>query len=139
MPMPIERLSGRRYFPNGGWELVMAITRSSRRRALLASASVIAGSTAPHLAAADAIFTPGDLVISTVSCSVVSSICNSTSGGLDTAAPIVLDEFSLGGGTPKVPVATLTLPIFPANTVRHRKVSFSFRGMATRLRSWAMA
>jgi PEP-CTERM motif len=88
----------------------MAITRSSRRRALLASASVIAGSTAPHLAAADAIFTPGDLVISTVSCSVVSSICNSTSGGLDTAAPIVLDEFSLGGGTPKVPVATLTLP-----------------------------
>jgi len=82
----------------------------SRRKMLLASASVIAGSAAPHFAAADAIFTPGDLVISTVSCSVASSMCNSTSGGLDTAAPIVLNEFSLSGGIPKVPVATLTLP-----------------------------
>ena len=40
-------------------------------------------------------FTPGDLVISTVSCQV-GAACNSTSGGLDTASPISLQEFSLG-------------------------------------------
>jgi len=56
-------------------------------------------------------FTPGDLVISTVSCSVGATICNSASGGLDTAAPIVLQQFQLGaGGTSATPKGTLTLP-----------------------------
>jgi len=55
--------------------------------------------------------TPGDLVISTVSCSVGATICNSASGGLDTAAPIVLQQFQLGaGGTSATPNGTLTLP-----------------------------
>ncbi len=48
-------------------------------------------------------FTAGDLVISTVS--------SYNGGGLDTAAPIVLQEFSLGAnGTSAVSVGTLTLP-----------------------------
>ncbi len=56
-------------------------------------------------------FTPGDLVISTVSCSVGATICNSATGGLDTAAPIVLQQFQLGaGGTSATPNGTLTLP-----------------------------
>jgi hypothetical protein len=56
-------------------------------------------------------FTTGDLVISTVSCSVGATICNSTSAGLDTAAPIVLQQFQLGaGGTSATPNGTLTLP-----------------------------
>ncbi len=56
-------------------------------------------------------FTPGDLIISTVSCSVDATICNSTSGGLDTAAPIVLQQFQLGaGGTSATANGTLTLP-----------------------------
>jgi hypothetical protein len=56
-------------------------------------------------------FTPGDLVISTVSCSVPAGACSSASGGLDTASPITLQEFQLGaGGTSATPVGTLTLP-----------------------------
>ena len=57
-------------------------------------------------------FTAGDLVISTVSCSV-GAACNSSSSGngLDTAAPIVLQELQLGaGGTSATSVGTLTLP-----------------------------
>jgi hypothetical protein len=57
-------------------------------------------------------FTPGDLVISTVSCSVGAAICNSATGGLDTAAPIVLQQFQLGaGGTSATPNGTRTLPL----------------------------
>ena len=66
----------------------------------------------PHLALAATIsyFTPDDLVISTVSCSVSASACSSTSGGLDTASPITLDEFGLGaGGTSASLAGTLTL------------------------------
>ena len=60
-------------------------------------------------------FTPSDLVISTVSCSVGSSTCDSTGGGLDTAAPIALQEFSLGtGGTSASSVGSLTLPQTPS-------------------------
>jgi hypothetical protein len=60
-------------------------------------------------------FTPGDLVISTVSCSVSSTACDSTgtatAGGLDTASAITLQEFTLGGGgTSASSVGTLTLP-----------------------------
>jgi hypothetical protein len=55
-------------------------------------------------------FTPGDLVISTVSCQV-GAACNSTSGGLDTASPISLQEFSLGaGGTSATSIGSLVLP-----------------------------
>ena len=56
-------------------------------------------------------FTPGDLVISTVSCSVPTAVCSSASGGLDTASPITLQEFQLGaGGASATPVGTLTMP-----------------------------
>ena len=56
-------------------------------------------------------FSPGDLVISTVSCSVGTSTCSSASGGLDTAAPIVLQQFQLGaGGTSAAANGTFTLP-----------------------------
>ncbi|MGO9444295.1 MAG: PEP-CTERM sorting domain-containing protein [Thiobacillaceae bacterium] len=56
-------------------------------------------------------FAAGDLVISTVSCSVGATACQSIGGGLDTAAPIVLQEFQLGGGgTSATSVGTLTLP-----------------------------
>lgn len=87
---------------------VMPNIRPSSRSALLSSAAFIASITAPQMAAAE--FTPSDLVISTVSCSVGATICNSTSGGLDTASPITLDEFKLGGSLPLSPVSTLTLP-----------------------------
>ena len=90
--------------------------RAPRGAVLLASAAALAGLTAAHDAVAGTIgdFTPGDLVISTVSCSVGSTACGSsgpTGGGLDTAAPIVLQEFQLGtGGTSATTVGTLTLP-----------------------------
>ena len=80
-------------------------------------------------------FMPGDLVISTVSCSVSVAVCNSTSGGLDTASPITLQEFQFGaGGTVATPVGTLTcrrqasapIPQSRANMVRLRRVSFRF-------------
>jgi hypothetical protein len=55
-------------------------------------------------------FSPGDLVISEVTCSV-GVACSSTSGGLDTASPIVLQQFQLGtGGTAATTAGTLTLP-----------------------------
>jgi hypothetical protein len=55
-------------------------------------------------------FTPGDLVISTVSCQV-GAACTGTSGGLDTASPISLQEFSLGsGGTSASSIGSLVLP-----------------------------
>jgi hypothetical protein len=82
--------------------------RPSSRSALLTSAAIFASFAAPQMAAAE--FTPGDLVISTVSCFVGATICNSTSGGLDTASPITLDEFKLGGSLPLSPVSALTLP-----------------------------
>lgn len=69
----------------------------------------------PVAAAPITSFTGGDLVISTVSCQVGASACDSTSGansgGLDTASPITLDEFGLGtGGTSAAMAGTLTLP-----------------------------
>jgi len=83
--------------------------RVTVQRLLLASSVVVlAGS-----AEAQTInwFSPGDLVISAVSCSVGSIACTSTSGGLDTAAPIVLDQFQLNtAGTVATPAGSLTLP-----------------------------
>lgn len=55
-------------------------------------------------------FTPGDLVISTVSCSVSAAVCDSISGGLDTVSPITLQEYQLAGGTAAKPVGASTLP-----------------------------
>jgi hypothetical protein len=77
----------------------MSIVCPWSRAALLASAAALA---AGPMAAAATItaFTANDLVISTVSGST-----------LDTAAPIVLQEFQLGtGGTSATSVGTLTLP-----------------------------
>ncbi len=97
----------------------MSIIRLSHKAALLASAAILAGLAAAHIAAAAPIteFTAGDLVISTVTCSVGTAACGSsgaTGGGLDTAAPIVLQEFQLGtGGTSATSVGTLTLPQTP--------------------------
>lgn len=69
------------------------------------------GVAVPAVAGPISAFTPGDLVISTVSCSVDSATCSSTSGGLDTASPISLQEFQLGaGGTTASSVGTLSLP-----------------------------
>ncbi len=72
---------------------------------LTATAAVIVGPTAVTPAAASTIgsFTPGDLVISTVS--------SYNGGGLDTAAPIVLDQFQLNAnGTSATANGTLVLP-----------------------------
>src|SRR5271170_4746084 len=94
-------------------DIDMPIVRLSFPAVLLAAAAVLAGLGGGRPAAAAPItaFTAGDLVISTVSCSVSSAACSSTSGGLDTAAPIVLNEFSLSsGGTSATPVGTLALP-----------------------------
>lgn len=80
----------------------MSIVRSPYRAALLASAAVLGSLAFQHVAKAAAItsFTANDLVISTVSGTT-----------LDTAAPIVLDEFQLGtGGSSATSVGTLTLP-----------------------------
>ena len=55
-------------------------------------------------------FTPGDLVISTVSYSVSAAVCDSISGGLDTVSPITLQEYQLAGGTAAKPVGASTLP-----------------------------
>ena len=60
-------------------------------------------------------FTSGDLVISTVSCQV-GAACNSTSGGLDTASPMTLQEFSLNGTrTIATAAGSLTLPQTPGS------------------------
>jgi hypothetical protein len=79
--------------------------RLPHRHVLLASAALTATGLAfgpPARAASITQFTPGDLVISTVS---------SAGGGLDTAAPIVLQQFGLGaGGTSATDAGTLTLP-----------------------------
>jgi len=67
-----------------------------------------AGFLAMNTAAYSQAFTPGDLVISTVSDSVAGGGANN---GLDTAAPIVLQDFTLGaGGTSATPDGSLTLP-----------------------------
>jgi hypothetical protein len=80
--------------------------RNLFRYTLLASAFA-----APALGQTISTFTPGDLVISTVSCSVGSTICNSTSGGLDTASAITLMQFQLGAnGTTATQAGSLTLP-----------------------------
>jgi hypothetical protein len=74
------------------------------------TATILAGMAQTAPAAADP-FTAGDLVISTVSCSVASATCTSTTGGLDTASPITLDQFQLGaGGTSATMNGSLTLP-----------------------------
>lgn len=82
------------------------MSRVSFRCILLGATAVIfVGPTAVTRAAAQAItsFTAGDLVISTVS--------SYFGGGLDTAAPIVLEQFQLGaGGTAATANGTLTLP-----------------------------
>jgi len=93
----------------------MPIARHAPSTALLACAAVLTGLTPARNAAAGSFsFTAGDLVISTVTCSVGPTACSSTGAngaGLDTAAPIVLDQFSLGaGGTSANLVNTLTLP-----------------------------
>jgi hypothetical protein len=55
-------------------------------------------------------FIPGDLVISTVS-ETAGVIATGSNNGLDTAAPIVLDQFQLGsGGATATSVSTLSLP-----------------------------
>jgi hypothetical protein len=88
----------------------MPVVRFSSRSLLRASGAVCLSVVAPHLAAA-AFFAPGDLVISTVSCSVGASTCNSASAGLDTASAITLTQFSLGaGGASATQGTSLTLP-----------------------------
>ena len=80
----------------------MSIVGFSHRAVLLGSAAVLA-SAPVALAGSITGFTANDLVISTVS--------SLNGGGLDTAAPIVLNEFSLSaGGTKASSVGTLTLP-----------------------------
>ena len=89
----------------------MPVTRPLPRTVLLASAAALAGLTAARDASAGSFtFTPGDLVVSTVTCSVGQTTCTSTGGGLDTASPIGLQEFQLGsGGTTATPAGSLTL------------------------------
>jgi hypothetical protein len=87
--------------------------RTAFRYAVIGSAAtILTGVMAVSARAADITsFTAGDLVISTVSCSAGSAACSGTSGGLDTAAPIVLQQLQLGaGGTTATAAGTLTLP-----------------------------
>jgi hypothetical protein len=83
--------------------------RQSPRSTLLATTSIgFAALAAANSAEATPIgyFSPGDLVISTVSKSATVS-----GNGLDTAAPIVLDQFQLGaGGLSATANGTVTLP-----------------------------
>ncbi len=80
--------------------------RASLRCALMAataSVTCVLIDAVPATAAEITSFTPGDLVISTVS--------SYNGGGLDSAAPIVLQQFDLGaGGTSATANGTLTLP-----------------------------
>ena len=82
------------------------IRRAKLRNALLAATAATVAALAeasPASAASISTFTAGDLVISTVS--------SLNGGGLDTAAPIVLEQFQLGaGGTSATANGTLTLP-----------------------------
>lgn len=84
----------------------MHIHERSLRRALPATIiAFVIGLVGARSAAADPItsFTAGDLVISTVS--------SLNGGGLDTAAPIVLQQFQLGaGGTSATSAGTFALP-----------------------------
>jgi hypothetical protein len=81
----------------------------SKRIASLAGLGLLVA--APAVADPITSFTAGDLVISTVSCSVDAATCSSTSGALDTASPVTLQEFKLGaGGTSASSVGTLVLP-----------------------------
>jgi len=74
-------------------------------------AAVTLGSAQSALAGQITQFTADDLVISTVSCSVGPTACSSTSGGLDTASAITLEQFQLGaGGTTATADGTLVLP-----------------------------
>jgi hypothetical protein len=74
-----------------------------RYKSMLAAAAIMAPLAAMDLAAADPVFTPGDLVISTVS--------SYNGGGLDSAAPIVLQQFQLDtSGTSATFAGMLTLP-----------------------------
>ncbi len=55
-------------------------------------------------------FTAGDLIISTVSCSVAAATCSSAAAGLDTASPITLSQFQLNStGTAATAAGTLAL------------------------------
>ena len=83
----------------------MHVVHCSIRRTLLGSAALIAGVAValPAMAGPITSFTPGDLVISTVS--------SNNGAGLDSAAPIVLQQFQLGaGGTSITADGTLSLP-----------------------------
>jgi hypothetical protein len=76
----------------------MSVAVSPLNRTLLALAAL--GAATPAAAGSISYFTPGDLVIDTV-----------TGSALDAASPMTLQEFSLGaGGTTATPVGTFTLP-----------------------------
>jgi len=108
----------------------------SPRCTLLASTGlVLIGLTQATPAAAGPIryFSPGDLVISTVS--------SLNGGGLDSAAPIVLEQFKLGAGG-NLPLPPVHSPCrrppaartrqYPASTDRRRRARCSVRWTATR-------
>ena len=72
------------------------------------SAPTISGPILPTNLPALSAFTPGDLVVSTVSLQPSATAVNH---GLDTASPITLSELNIGaGGTTATEVAQLTLP-----------------------------
>jgi PEP-CTERM motif len=98
-------IGSRERLPRGNFR-----TRARRRLRLALAAIAVLWNVSAAMADPITSFTPGDLVISSVSCSV-GAACNSTSGGLDTASPMTLDEFSLGsGGQSATMVGTLQLP-----------------------------
>jgi hypothetical protein len=82
---------------------MMSRTKGARRsgRAVLAALAIVGAQ--PAIAGPISSFTGGDLVISAVS--------SLNGAGLDTAAPIVLDQFQLGaGGTSATAAGTFALP-----------------------------
>jgi hypothetical protein len=81
----------------------MLRTRGVHSLRFILLACTVIGGTQSALAGPISSFTPGDLVISTVS--------SLNGGGLDTAAPIILQQFILGsGGTSVTADGTLALP-----------------------------
>ena len=96
------------------------MSRSMFRKALLASVFVSVAASA-QAQSTFGYFTPGDLVISTVSDQVTGTAAQSVNGGgngLDTASPITLTEFSLGaGGKTASSVGTDVLPQSGSNPI----------------------
>jgi hypothetical protein len=83
--------------------MLMLRTRGAHSLGYILIAAIAISGTRPALAGPISSFTPGDLVISTVS--------SLNGGGLDTAAPITLQQFILGsGGTSVTANGTLALP-----------------------------